>query len=250
MTTGHCRLLQQKDPRKVKLEYGKRLWNAIFDHNPRIAGLDEVGDFQIFRPRENGLRPYIKSKSVQKWTWQEYKPPAGEIYLQPDELEFAEPYAPEVVIEPTVKTGASPNKQWGHWQILVFLMRKHGFKPVQLGPAGTRWIPGVKFVETPTFRKACAVLARSKYAILHEGGMAHAAAVMGLPSVVIMGGYIGPGAIGYDMHRNLFVSTEVHPLGCGMRIPCKHCTDAMAKITPEQVLHELRQLEQQRSVAA
>src|SRR6188474_1968902 len=119
MTSGHCRLLQETDPRKVKLEYGKRLWNSVFDHNPRIAQRGEEGDFQIYYPRPNGMRGYIANKSIQQWTWKEYKPPVGEIYLQPDELAFAEPYAPEIVIEPTIKAGASPNKQWHHWQILV-----------------------------------------------------------------------------------------------------------------------------------
>ena len=242
MTSGHCRLLQQKDPRKVKLEYGKRLWNSVFDHNPRIARHGETGDFQIYYPRPNGLRPYIAAKSLQKWTWKEYKPPVGEIYLQPDELEWAEQYAPQIVIEPTIKAGASPNKQWHHWQLLVFRLRKMGYNLVQLGPAGTRWVPGVKFVETPTFRKACAVLARSKAAIVQEGGMHHAAAVVGVPAVVIYGGYISPASTGYDLHRNIFIPSGQYPIGCGMRIPCKHCSDAMTKITHEQVIEELTKL--------
>src|SRR5688572_30557610 len=102
MVTGHCRLLQQKDPRKVRLDYGKRLWNEVFDHNPRIAhGKDR--DVQIYYPRVNGLRPYASGKSEHRWTWRDHKPEAGELYFQPDEIALAAKHSPDVVIEPNLK---------------------------------------------------------------------------------------------------------------------------------------------------
>lgn len=240
MVTGHCRLLQQKDPRKVRLDYGKKLWSEVFDHNPRIAHSTDR-DVQIYFPRPFGLRPYCSAKTSTKWTWQEYVPPVGELYFQPDELAMAARHSPEIVIEPNIKGGASPNKQWGeqNWQRLVMMLLRSNMRPVQLGPSGTRVLPGARLIETNKFRRAAAVLARAKAAVLSEGGMAHAAAVVGLRSVVIMGGYISPKVIGYPQNVNLFTGDD---LGCGMRIPCRHCSECMGKISPEQVFEELKRL--------
>lgn len=241
LVTGHCRLLQQSDPRKVKLEYGKRLWNEVFDHNPRIARAGDR-DVQIYYPRPNGLRPYIAGKSLDKWTWLEYTPPVGELYFQPDELAMSGRYAPDIVIEPNIKNRASPNKQWGfeRWARLVQLMRAAKMRPGQLGQIGTKVIPGAEFMVTTNFRRACAVLRKARAVVTHEGGMHHAAAVVGVPAVVIYGGYISPRSTGYDLHRNLFIDAGGHHMGCGMRIPCRHCEHVMERITPEMVFEELK----------
>ena len=239
LVTGHCRLLQQSDPRKIRLDYGKKLWSEVFDHNPRIAhGRDR--DCQIYRPRPNGLRPYCKAKSDIRWTWTDYKPPIGELYFQPDEKALAARYKLDVVIEPNIKGRASPNKAWpiDRWRRLVELMRADGIVPVQLGPRGTRTLAGVKLIDTTHFRRACAVLSRARAAVVHEGGLHHAAAAVNVRAVVIYGGYISPQQTGYDLHTNIFTGGEP----CGMRTPCKHCEQAMAKITPEQVFEELKRL--------
>lgn len=240
MVTGHVREMQLRDPRKVRLDYGKRLWNAVFDHNPRIAGQNEKGDFQVYQPRVGGLRPYCSGKSPDRWVWKPYTPLVGEIYLQPDEIAFAEQFTPDIVIEPNLKQGASPNKQWGiaRWAALVDLMRAAGMRPVQLGPIDTRRVRGADFIETSSFRRACAVLARARGAVLHEGGMHHAAAAVGVRAVVIYGGYISPKQTGYEMHANLFSGGKP----CGMRIACNHCARSMEKITPQMVMDELRKI--------
>lgn len=239
--TGHCRLLQQTDPRKIRLDYGKRLWNEVFNHNPRIARYNEPGDFQIYRPRENGLRPYCTFKSERRWAWQEYRPPVGELYFDNHERGFAEGYKPLIVLEPHIKKSASPNKRWPweSWQALVWMLAKQGLKMWQLGPPRTQTLAGVRFIETQSFRQAAAILSRAKCAILSEGGMAHAAAAVGVRAVVIMGAYISPRVIGYEQNVNLFVGDD---LGCGMRVPCKHCERAMAAITPEQVCEAVKGL--------
>lgn len=228
--------MQQTDPRKVRLEYGKRIWSEVFDHNPRIArGSDR--DVQVYQARPNGLRPYCRAKSEGRWTWQDYKPEVGELYFQPDELAFAARFTPDVVLEPNVKGNASPNKQWGweRWQSLADLMRAAGLRPVQLGPAGTRRLNGVDLIETRSFRWASAALARARAAVVHEGGMHHAAAAVGVRAVVLYGGYISPRQTGYDLHTNIFTGGEP----CGMRTRCQHCSTAMAKIKPEDVLERL-----------
>lgn len=248
LVTGHCRLLQQTDPRKVRLDYGKKIWNEVFDHNPRIAHSTDK-DVQVYYPRPNNLRPYCAGKTTDRWTWQEYKPPVGELYFQPDELALAARHNIDVVIEPGIKSGASPNKQWGpgRWAQLIAMMLKAGIRPVQFVRPGTKQgFPGVSVIETNKFRRACAILARARAAVVHEGGLHHAAAVVGVPAVVIYGGFISPAQTGYDLHTNLFTGGEP----CGWRIPCRHCARAMEKITPELVLHELQKVLARRTAVA
>lgn len=234
LVTGHVREMQLRDPRKVKIIYEKPRWSEVWDYNPRIAGRDEKGDFQEYRPRINGLRPYCSSKSPERWTWKEYKAPIGELYFEHSERNFASLHAGKVVIGPHVKRQASPNKQWSldRWGELVVLLTKKGIQPVQLGPPGSRRVSGVELIETQSFRLAAAVLSRARAAILTEGALHHAAAVLNIPSVVIYGGFISPKQTGYDSQVNIFTGGEP----CGWRIPCKHCAEAMEKITPELVL--------------
>lgn len=241
MVTGHVRQMQLTDPRKVRLDYGKRIWNEVFDHNPRIAhSSDAAHKVQVYQPRVNGLRPYAAAKTGMRWTWRDYKPFPGELFLQPDELAFAAQYSPHVVIEPNLKGNASPNKDWGRerWTALVALLRARGVNPVQLGPMGTSLVAGAEFIHTKSFRWACAVLARARAAVVLEGGLHHAAAAVGVRAVVIYGGFISPRQTGYDMHVNLFTGGQP----CGMRVKCSHCTKAMAAITPELVLEKTLEL--------
>lgn len=237
MVTGHVRHMQTTDPRKVRIEYGKRIWNEVFDHNPRIARSSDK-DVQLYHARPNGLRPYARAKSGDRWTWQDYKPFVGELYFQPDELAYAARFDPDVVIEPNLKGMASPNKDWGlqRWKRLVQIMRADGLRPVQLGGAGTRVLDGAQLVETRNFRHACAVLARARAAVLTEGGLHHGAAVVETRAVVIYGGYISPRQTGYDLHDNVFSGGSA----CGMRLPCTHCAQAMHRITPEEVFSRLQ----------
>lgn len=234
LASGEARLAQEHDPRRVQIvdRYGHRRWHALWGGNPRIAQAGEEGDFQTLR-NAPGIRPYIASGSRYRWTWKPYQCAPGEIYFTPEEERFAANYSPGIVIEPTLKPGASPNKQWGGWARFVELATDAGYRLTQLGNTRS---PNVDLIATPDFRHACAVLARADAYVGHEGGLHHAAAALGVPAVVIYGGFISPAQTGYADHRNLFTGGEP----CGMRFPCKHCADAMAAITPERVLDELK----------
>jgi ADP-heptose:LPS heptosyltransferase len=243
MLTGHARVMQQTDPRKVRVVYEKpNRWSEIFEHNPRLARATEPGDFQEYRARVDGLRPYCAAKSDTRWTWKTYGPPAGEVYLDRYEQAFANAHAGVVLIEPNIKRQASPNKDWGEerWHRLVWVMRSARIEPVQVGPRGTRRVNGALFIETENFRQACAVVSRARAVVTHEGGLHHAAAAFGIPAVVIYGGYISPAVTGYPYQVSLFKHTDEHPLGCGWRTPCAHCRQAMAEISPAQVLEALK----------
>ena len=242
IVTGQARELQGGTQRKVVVydRHGRIRAHDMWRNNPRILGRSDRSHKPIELVNGPGHRPYIAGKSEQRWTWREWQCPVGEIYLSPDEIAFALPHVPQVVIEPNVKQNASPNKNWGHerWTRLVALMRVAGVQPWQLGSAGTQLIPGAKLIETPDFRYACAVLARAKAAVLPEGGLHHAAAALKVPAVVIFGGYIGPKQTGYEGQVSLFTGGQA----CGMRIECLHCAAAMAAITPELVMERLMHL--------
>lgn len=241
MVTGHARVMQLTDPRKVKLMYERpNHWNEVFENNPRLARPGEQGDFQTYQPRVSGLRPYAASKSERRWIWRDYRPPVGELYFTKMETTQAAAFSVDAILEPSMKPRASPNKDWGweRWQALAILMRDAGFKSAQLGPRGTKVLNSVRLIETTTFRFAAAVLARARIAVLPEGGLHHAAAALGVKSVVIFGGYISPNQTGYDHQANLFTGGTP----CGMRTPCAHCADAMSKITPEEVMRSVQRL--------
>lgn len=245
MVTGQARLMQADDPRKVRVLYEKP-WRfpEAYQNNPRLAVPAEQGDFQILRPRQNGLRPYCRAKTAQQWTWRPYRPPVGELYFSAAERQFGERWAGRVLIEPHIKPGASPNKQWGwvRWNKLAWLLQRRGIPVTQLGGTGVPLLEGVEYIHTPTIRHAAAVVARAAGAVLPEGGLHHTAAVFDVPAVVIYGGFISPAVTGYEGQTALFVETVEHPLGCGYRQPCTHCAAAMASITPEAVADALERV--------
>ena len=244
MVTGHARVMQEKDPRKVRVEYERPRWFPAYNHNPRLAVPEEYGNFQILRPRVNGLRPYCTNKTSDRWTWKAYQPPVGELYLTPQELAFGAKYAGRIIVEPHIKGAASPNKQWGwmKWNKLAWLLTQRGIRVTQIGAPGVALLEGVEYIETPGLRHAAAVIAKAKAVVVPEGGLHHTAAVFGVPAVVIYGGFISPEVTGYAGQVSLFVKDDKHPLGCGWRVPCEHCAKAMASITPEIVADKLEHL--------
>lgn len=243
LDSGMARIAQLKDPRKVRILLGQRLiWSEVWDNNPRIAGREEHGNFNIVYGRDpvSNMRPYHVGKTQERWNYNlRFRPEVGEIYLTDEEKAFGARFAGRVIIEPHIKSGASPNKQWGaqRWDALAALCRKGGIHLTQMGPVGTRPMSNAELIATPSFRLACAVLARAKAFVSGEGGVHHAAAALGVPGVVIFGGFTPVELTGYPIHRNLGVSLGE---ACGMRVPCEHCAAAMNAITPEQVFGELR----------
>jgi hypothetical protein len=240
IVTGEARRLYQTNGRKVVVQdkHGQHRFHELWHGNPYIATRSEKL-YQVNYLRNcPGFRPYIKSKTETRWFWNEWQCVPGEIYLTQEEVAYAAQFSPGVVIEPNIKQKASPNKDWGRgrWVELINLLKSAGLSVSQLGSSGTQVLPGARLIHTPTFRMACAVLARATAAVLPEGGLHHAAAAVGLRRVVVIyGGFISPKQTGYYFHKNLF--TGVEP--CGLRVLCEHCSDAMAAITPGLVAEEI-----------
>jgi ADP-heptose:LPS heptosyltransferase len=239
MASGQARVRHALTGKKVSIVDRHRLqrWSPLWDGNPKIARLGDQGRFEVI-VNGPGARPYILEKWPERWVFNpDFRADVGELYLTAEERAFASYYRPQVVIEPNVKPKASPNKDWGWERWQEFARLAQGIDMVQLGPKGTRQLDGVALIETRDFRHACAVLANARAYVGHEGGLHHAAAALGIPGVVIFGGFIPVELTGYAMHRNLGAGIGS---ACGMRVPCEHCAAEMAKIDPEQVLKELR----------
>jgi hypothetical protein len=228
MVTGHVREMQRKDPRKVRVVYERPRWHEAWENNPRIALVEEKGDFQVYEPRQGYLRPYMTEKTESRWHWKPYRPPRGELYFSAEEKRFGEKHAGQIIIEPRIKPGASPNKDWGQarWKELVRLATERGLKLAQVGPHGKYRLPGVSLIVTSTMRLAAAVLAQARAAVLPEGGLHHVCAAVGTSAVVIFGGFISPEVTGYEEQTSLYERDEkyryglrparaVHALRCG-----------------------------------
>jgi len=219
---------------------GAQRWHELWEGNPLIARPGEP--FEKCVGNYPGRRPYIAAKTAEQWTWREFQSTPAEIWFTPAELRMQGLASGGIIIEPHIKSKASPNKRWAaqNWQAMVDAAPDLPW--VQLGSSGATVLRGVRHVYTASFREACAVLSGAAAAVVHEGGMHHAAAAVGVPAVVIYGGYISPKVTGYELHRNIFTGGDQYPLGCGMRQTCAHCLQSMAAITPARVLHELREV--------
>jgi hypothetical protein len=216
---------------------GMHRWNEAWAGNPRIARPGEPYDEGYYN--HGGARPYIVLKGLRRWEWKAYGPTPGELFLSSSEAAFADAARGRVLIQPSIKDGASPNKVWplDYWQKLVASAPSVPW--LQIGAGHEPRISGTGFLPTPTFRDACGALSGARAAVLQEGGLHHAAAALGIPAVVIFGGFISPRCTGYALHRNLYTESKEYPLGCGMRTTCMHCQVAMGEIEPRLVRREL-----------
>jgi ADP-heptose:LPS heptosyltransferase len=234
MATSQVKAINAATRRKVLVvgRGGQIQWSEIFENNPRILRRYEGGCVRL--TNGSGLRPYIESKTPTHWVWKRWPIAPGEIFLSVEEKAFAAPHRGRILVEPHTKVEGS-NKAWffDRWQALV----DQGGEFVQVGPAGTRVLRGVHFVETTSFRRACAVLAVSRAFVGCEGGLHHAAAALGVPAVVLFSEFISPEITGYAGHRNLRHAGEA----CGSRLPCEGCRASMEAITVDEVHSNLKE---------
>jgi Glycosyltransferase family 9 (heptosyltransferase) len=210
----------------------------IFRHNPHVArpGDERANDIEWIGFYK-GKRLYNKlDKTGTRWNWNyDFKAAPGELFFDRGEIEYAERAGQFfVVIEPNVPwhKSVAPNKDWGfaRYQQVANRLLLAGHDVVQFSHGRDR-LRGVRVVKTPTFRHALAVLNRASTAVLPEGGLHHGAAALGIPAVVIFGGFIPPQVTGYAMHINLNGNADA----CGSLQRCQHCRDALDRITVDEV---------------
>lgn len=231
MAAGEARAMHQRTGKDVAIvdRAGRAQWVDLFAGVPYILPRVVPGCAQVLSA--SGTRPYILLKTPGRWRWRPYEPKPAEIRFTLTEQLLAQGNAGYVMIEPNVKQIGHQNKAWfwDRWQQLV-----DSFPPglfLQCGPAGTRVLERVRYVETPSFRDALAVLSQSIALVTTEGGMMHGAAAVNTKAVVLWSEFIAPTITGYKQHVNLRHAGNP----CGSRLNCPSCRASMQAITVEEV---------------
>lgn len=243
MATGMAKGAAARGKRIAFGDGRKIIWgphsSMVFRGNPNIAppGSERDTDIEWVRYHK-GHRVYNKQNG-NHWDWNyAFRPTPGEVYFDEKERALAGSVPSGfVLIEPNVPAskGCAPNKQWpvDRFQEVADYIAHDWARVVQLDYPGARYkLERVKQIHTPTFRDAMAILSRADLYIGSEGGMHHAAAALGVPAVVIFGGFIPPEVTGYQGHTNL----TGRAMACGMFNKCQHCIDALDRITVGEVV--------------
>jgi len=219
--------------KKVCVGNGKQAFidNDILINNPRLA---RNGEDCVWVANYTGHRPYFKQVTKERIIFNDdFKPEPGEIYLRESELKQADErlngVTDFILVEPNVKSKFihTVNKSWPHFEELI----KHDLPWLQVGDSNA--IRYTRFIQTDSFREACAILSRASMFVGTDGGLHHAAAALGIPSVVIWTGFTSPKHLGYDAHINIHDGGE--PCGTINKV-CQHCLDISKNITVERVL--------------
>lgn len=207
--------------------------------NPNIAPpCDERASDLEWVPFYKGNRLYNTHDHVRnRWHWNmNFRAKPGEVIFAKFETAYAKNAGQGfVVIEPNLpefKT-CGPNKQWPveRYDKLARYLRKTNQQIVQFYYNSGHRIPYAKQIKTQNFRQALAIMARAALYIGPEGGLHHGAAAVGIPAVVLFGGFIPPQVTGYKTHTNLTGGAEA----CGSLDRCEHCRAAMEAITVDSV---------------
>jgi ADP-heptose:LPS heptosyltransferase len=237
MATAQAKRMNEATGRQVVFtnHNGRVFWSPdIFANNPRITKDAQDGDAIVNFP---GNRPYIDSKSEQRWTWKHWDIEPGELYLTDLEREAASWVGGMVMIEPHTKTPGG-NKSWpfDRWQKVVDAMP--GVEFVQVYRPGGKILRGVTAVQT-TFREAAAIMSHCRAFVGTEGALHHAAAALGVPAVVLWSEFISPDFTGYPTQMNIRHAGKA----CGSRMPCHGCRTSMDAITVCEVVSALKGLQ-------
>ena len=240
MSTADAKRFNELHKCRVVFGDGKRkFYNMIFEGNPRIAEKPLEDETLCWIANFPGHRPYIKSLENDHITFNyDFKAEPGEIYLLKDEA--VKPLSRYVVVEPNVKQNWYPgtNKDWGfkNWQTLV---NKMDLPWVQLGDQALPRLKGVRHHKTDSIRSAMGVLSGADLLVTTDGALHHAAAAMGVPAIVLWGGFSPPQVLGYDEHVNIWHGGEA----CGkFRVKCNHCRKLMDEISVEEVTEAIERV--------
>jgi hypothetical protein len=249
MATGMARGAKARGKR-IAFGDGKQIifspWSEqVFRYNPNIAhpGDELDGDIEWIA-HHKGNRLYNRlSRSRDRWEWNlDFRAVPGELFFSDEELKFAESVGSGfVLIEPNVPRHKSVarNKDWGEikYNAVSVELLALGERVIQfVHDGGTARCSGAHLLKAPSFRHALAVLARAALYIGPEGGLHHGAAAVGIPAVVLFGGFIPPQVTGYPTHTNLTGGAAA----CGKLHACSHCRAAMDAISVEKVMKAAR----------
>jgi ADP-heptose:LPS heptosyltransferase len=147
-----------------------------------------------------------------------------------------------IIMECVVRRPSSPGKDWGHARWAGVARELSVSAPlVQLGADDARpELPGAQRIKTPTFWHAAAAIERAALVLTPEGGTHHMAGALGIPAVVVYGGFTHPRTTSYATETSLYADLPGSP--CGRYDNCDHCRKALASITVDDVVGAARAL--------
>lgn len=231
MTMGEAKKLHEKTGKKICLP--RRYCPELYREIDYITDDPANADIKLSEPFPATDVPQTTDLRI---AFKKYRPyPADLITPELNHVDF-ENLGEFIFIEPHTKTMTSANnRNWG-WENFCRVVKMIEINFVQ-PYYGKPVLPGVIPIPTRSFLEAAAILKKARTALMAEGGMMHAAAAVGVESVVIFGGFISPDNTGYDMHSNFFVGKQP----CGSKRPCPHCVEAMKRITVDQIVKALNE---------
>ena len=144
----------------------------------------------------------------------------------------------------------TPNKDWPdeHWDDLVArLAARATVIEVNRQPSTSTTRPGGSYLDLrgrTALPELIAAIAAADLLVAPITGTVHIAAAMGVPSVVIYGGYELPDCSAYPGNINLYSPVECSP--CWLHTPCPHGRKCLHQITPDQVEAAVNRLWQAR----
>ena len=237
--------------KRIAFGDGSRLlWDQnsepIFRHNPNVVfpGQPLSASDVEWVHYHKGNRHY-STQQGDRWVFNyAFHATPGEFFFQPSEQTTVERLGlPQgfMVVEPNVKRHVRlrgeylVNKQWPfkRYQEVVTELTSQNRRVVQFIYGDVPRLHGAWLIQTPSFRSAAAILANASLYLGSEGGLHHAAAALGIPAVVLFGGWLPPSVLGYETHINL---TGGESEACGLLRPCPHCAAAMNRISVDDVL--------------
>ena len=206
----------------------------VYRHNPNIARSDKDPNIEWIHFWHRGKRPnftQVGTRHVWNYDW---KATPGEFFFDEAEKKLTA-YRGGVLIEPNVPwfKSVANNKDWGfsRYQLVCDQLRAQGVEVWQIS-YGQKRLKGARVLMVSSYREMAASLCSVDVIVCPEGGMSHAAAAVGMPAVVLFGGYPAPQVTGYDIHTNLTGGVEP----CGSFVDCPHCADAMRRISVDEVM--------------
>jgi ADP-heptose:LPS heptosyltransferase len=243
MATGMAKGAHSRN-RKIAFGDGSKIiWDhnseQIFRNNLNIATPGEQSNLEWI-PFYKGHRIYnTQDYDNDRWRWNyDFHAIPGEIFMQPEEItHWLDVPRGYVIVEPNIPDPrfkrSAVNKEWElkRFQEVANRVVKLGYDLRQFQFQGMeKTLANARALPSKSFRQAMGAIQRASLVICSEGGLHHAAAAMGVPAVVLFGGFIPPQVTGYDFHANIAVGEA-----CGKYIPCQHCKEAMQSITVDQV---------------
>lgn len=252
MAAGQAQVLFEKgDGRRVVIcdHHERPRWHPVWENNPIILRPEQTGRERVYLVKNDRFcRPYIIYPFTRdsgwnynkNWRARDYR---GRVYLTAEEeaigLRLQRTLGRYAYIEPSVKEDSTTNKDWGLDRFAGVVLNNRDIPFVRVVHGDPRPLLGAMQFSGLTYRQAAGILKHAALYVGVEGGMHHTAMAFGVPAVVIFGGAIDVEVLGYPEHVNVVDTGPGSP--CGSYLPCRHCAEALDRITVAHVSELARQ---------